>query len=192
MRNIGLSWDVFVSELTAAENNIVVDLLTEFGHSMGICIILLKTKVTYPYGNSFLLSIPTILSTGLYNGIFDADVVQLNTWFPDYLGLNYGTDFSIIGEAVLNYGAYVAPIVLLVEGIIIGKISTLFYKKNKSPLSMCLCLSVMTRIIKLPRSSVWYVLNGIVYVIIIFAFVYFVVAKYFEIRGEKRLIIKSR
>ena len=122
LRNVGLSWDTFVSELTAAENNVVVDLLTEFGKSMGICIILLKTKVQYPYGNSFFLSVPTMFSTGLYNGIFDAEVVQLNTWFPDYLGLNYGTDFSIIGEAVLNYGAYVAPVVLLVEGIIIGKI----------------------------------------------------------------------
>lgn len=179
MRNIGLSWAGFVKNLTSSESNAIVSMLFEFGHSMGIVIILLMQKVTPLYGNTYLMSIPTVFGTGVVNRLFKMNYVQLHTWFPqEYLKLSYGTDFSIIGEALLNYGVYTAPFILFIEGIIISKISMIPQKVNVNPLKLVISMSCMASLIKLPRSTVWSSLNEIIYftviLVIVFNIFYFI------------------
>ena len=174
MRNTGLSWDGFVSALTDVDSNPIVSMLLEFGHSMGISMLLIAYDITFPYGNSYLMSIPTLMGTGLFNRIFGMDYVQIHTWFPKYLGISYGTDFSMIGEAILNCGVYVAPFVILLEGFIIAKIAVLPYRKNIGPLGLCLSLSIMAYTVKIARSTVWLVSMNIIYMII-FSVSYYVV-----------------
>lgn len=174
MRNTGLSWEGFMTALTAEDANPIVSLLTEFGQSMGISILLLAYQVECPYGNTYLMSIPTIFGTGLGNKLLGTSYVQLHTWFPDYLGISYGTDFSIIAEAMLNCGVYLAPLMLLVMGMIIAKVSQLPFRRNIGPLGLCLSLSVMVHIIKIARSTFWLVLNGMVYTVLVFCGMYLV------------------
>lgn len=175
MRNTGISWEGFTNALTAKNSNPFVSLLIEFGQSMGISMLVIAYSITSPYGNTYLMSIPTAFSTGVYNRLFGADYVQIHSWFPDYLGISYGTDFSIIGEAILNYGVYAAPVVLLVEGVVIGRIIQIPYRRDKSPLELCLCLTAMVRIIKLPRSTLWLMLNGVIYAVVVVGVLYFAI-----------------
>lgn len=176
MRNTGFSLEGFLTKFSGNDTNPIVTNLTEFGQSMGISIILLITQVKCPYGNTYFKSILTAFGTGLGNGLFGMDYVQLHTWFPKYLNISYGTDFSIIGEAMLNFGVYATPIILLIEGFVIAKIAQSPYRDDISPLSLCLRLSIMAFVMKIARSTFWYVLNSAIYPIIIFSISYFAVS----------------
>lgn len=173
LRNIGLSWSGFMNALVHSENNPIIEMLMEFGNSMGISIIVIKDELVSPYGNTFFMSIPTTFSTGLGNRLFGLDYVQLHTWFPmEYLKIDVGTDFSMIGESILNFGVYATPFVILLEGMIISKISTAPYYVRENPLMTCIALAALATITKLPRSTIWLVLNGVIYVVITFFIVY--------------------
>lgn len=191
LRNTGLSFDGFINNLFSNDNSIIKSLLLEFGTSMGICIILLQNTVSFPYGNTYLMSIPTMFGTGIANRIFGMNYIQLHTWFPlYYLNVNYGTDFSIIGEAMLNYGILLTPFVLFIEGIIIGKIYNYPFVKNENPLKLCLCINAMMIIIKIARSTFWYVLNSIAIATLAFLIIYMVV-RFFEEHKLTRHIEES-
>lgn len=189
MRNTGFSWKNFLTTISAGDTNTIVSNLMEFGHSMGIVIILLVNQVKCPYGNTYFKSILTALGTGLVNRLFGIDYVQLHIWFPKYLNISYGTDFSIIGEAMLNFGVYAAPIVLLIEGFIIAKIAQSPYRDDISPLSLCLSMSIMFSVIKIARSTFWYVLNSLIYPVIIISISYIVIS---SIMKSKKTMTESR
>lgn len=177
MRNTGLSLDGFVESITDPDNNPIISNFIEFGQSMGVCMIVIKNSLSPMYGNTFLMSIPTLFGTGLANRLFGINYIQLHTWFPaQYLKISYGTDFSIIGEAVLNFGIFVSPFILLIEGIIIGSVYSIPNRRNNHPLALCLSISCMNSILRIVRSTVWLTLNEIVFVIVIFVFVYSIVA----------------
>lgn len=180
LRNVGLSYEGFVSTFTA-NNGVIVPLLTEFGQTMGINIILLKKEIVPLYGNTYLMSIPTMFGTGFANRLFGMNYVQLHTWFPlEYLGINYGTDFSVIGEAVLNYGVLLAPLVLLVGGMIFGKIFNYPFEKNKSPFLLCFSIGAMISIVGIARSTFWISLNKIVWPLLVFGVIYFVMKRVYR------------
>lgn len=176
LRNIGLSIDGFITALSSSDFNPITSILLEFGQSMGICMIVIKNHVICPYGNTYLMTLPTLFGTGIGNKLFGLNYVQLHTWFPlEYLKINYGTDFSIIGEAVLNYGEYIAPIILFIEGLIISKIAFMPYKYNEDPLKLCLSISCMSSIVKIARSTVWLTMNEICFTVILFSLLYIVI-----------------
>lgn len=176
LRNVGLSVEGIKKVYTTLSMNPIISMLVEFGHSMGIAMVVIKNNVKFPYGNSYLMSFVTILSTRWANILFGIEYTQVPTWFSrDYLGILYGADFSMIGEAILNYNVYFAPIIIAILGGIISKISQLPLSKNMTPLSACLAIAAMEPILKMSRSSFWYALSRCAFFIIIFVAVYSVV-----------------
>ncbi|WP_099190599.1 O-antigen polysaccharide polymerase Wzy [Tepidibacter mesophilus] len=173
LRNIGLSMSNFMSQLFSTDVSPIVSLLKEFGNSMTINIVIMENIVRFPYGNSYLMSILTMPTTGLVK-IFGVNYVQLNTWFSGtYLGISYGIDFTIIAEAVLNHGKYIAPLVILIIGFIVSKIDLACGTTyNKNPLKTCLMITAMAYIFKWPRTTTWYVLNSCFYSMTIFISLY--------------------
>lgn len=187
LRNIGLSWKGFTQALFAIDSNPIVSLLIEFGNSMSISIILIKNNVVCPYGNTYFMSLLTMFSTALGNQIFGLDYTQLHTWFPmEYLQIRSGTDFSMIGEAILNFGVYLAPVVIFIMGLVIAKIANFPYEKKESPLKLCLFLSAFSFIVKIARSTVWLVLNSICWSVVIFIVAYYFIQMTFfkNIKGK--------
>ncbi len=173
VRNIGLSLDSFLWALSQEENPLV-ELLEEFGTSMSVTIIVLKDSIGALYGDSFFMSIPTVLSTSLWNSISGTEYVQVSQWFPfEYLGLNFGTDFSLIAEPVLNYGVYFAPVVYFIEGYFVAKLISCITDKNSSLLFQCLALASLVFIVKYARSTFWYVLYNVFWTVVPFLIVYF-------------------
>lgn len=171
LRNVGISFDKVILVLTSTEINPIVSLLTEFGNSMGINVILANNKVVFPYGNTYIMSVLTMLSTSVAKYL-NIEYIQLHTWFSsEYLKISYGADFTIIGETILNFGIYLAPIIMIIIGILISKICFTCYDKNH-PLLICLSLSAMALIFKWARTTSWIVLNGMSYTIIVMYVVY--------------------
>ena len=159
---------------------------------MGISIILIKNTVTTPYGNTMLMSIPTALSTGLYNILSGANYVQLHTWFPEnYLKIDYGTDFSMIGEAQLNFGYALTPFILLIEAMILSKIFNAAMRKHKNPLTQCLCINAIMAITKLPRTTIWITLNSIVISTVVYMLVYTIVASSTRKKEKRKQMLPS-
>lgn len=171
LRNVGISLDKIILALTSAETNPIVSLLTEFGNSMGINVIVANNNVIFPYGNTYIMSIITMLSTSVAE-IFNIGYMQLHTWFSsEYLGISYGADFTIIGEAILNFGIYLAPFMMIFVGMIVSKVCFMGYNKNE-PFLICLSLNAVALIFKWARTTTWIVLNGISYSVIIMSIVY--------------------
>lgn len=173
LRNVGISVEKVIEVLSSSENNPAVSLLTEFGYSMSVNITMLNEKVIFPYGNTYFMSILTMFATSI-SKLFGLEYVQLHTWFSsEYLRISYGADFSIIGEAIINYGVYLAPFIILILGAIISKIT--FVEKDKNnPLLVTLYLNISTILLKWPRTTTWIILNGICYSTIIMTVLYIV------------------
>mgnify|MGYP004638876769 CR=1 FL=1 len=173
----GITAEALINALTNMEVNPIVSALTEFGHSMAIVMILLTEKITYPFGNTYIMSFLTMLSPGLTNGVLGTKFVEIQDWFPkNILHINYGSDFSMIGEAVLNFGVYFTPIVISILGIIIFKVTYYPYKKQLNPFLFCMTLNLTSLIFKLPRTTIWFLLNYSIYSIIILGGVYWIFA----------------
>lgn len=171
LRNIGISYEGIKMALFGMENNPIVSLLLEFGNSMSVNIVTANSHIEFPYGNTYIMSILTMFTTSVARW-FNIEYIQLHTWFSsDYLRISYGADFTIIGEAILNYGMYISPIFMGLLGAIISKICFLSYDKNK-PLLTCLSLNCIAHIFKWSRTTTWFVINGIIYSVVVFGCAY--------------------
>lgn len=186
LRNAGgFSIDRFVEAISNSETNPLISAILEFGRSMSIVMILVSENVVYPYGNSYFVSAIEMFGTGITNGLLGLDYVVLQEWFSkDYLRISYGADFSIIGEAVLNYGVYIAPIVMFIIGGIVFLLSYYPYVSKKNPLKICLFLSIMANMLKWSRATLWFVLNSSIYAIVIMTFIYLVLYSIFQNRNS--------
>lgn len=113
------------------KNSPIVSALFEMGNSMTIMIILLSVgSGIWPYSNSYFVAIAGLPTTRILKPL-GLDLVLIDNWFSqDYLGINWGAGFSMIGEAFLNYGFYLAPLILIIIGYFIG--SVLYIKNNDS------------------------------------------------------------
>ncbi|WP_288479600.1 O-antigen polysaccharide polymerase Wzy [uncultured Clostridium sp.] len=112
----------------------IIKTIFELGGSIGI----ISTMFTMPnvlevwnFGNSYLTSILGVVSTRFLS-VLGIPFILLDNWFSqDFLGISWGAGFSMIGEAYLNGGIYIGPIIILLIGWIIGSI--LYDNKEYNP-----------------------------------------------------------
>ncbi len=186
----GVTFAALGEALFDSGNNPIISCLVEFGHSMAIVMILLAGDIVYPYGNTYLASLITMASPGLANGILGTQFVNVHEWFPkEILHINYGSDFSMIGEAVLNYGPYIAPLVLGIFGYFILKITFYPYSKKLSPFVLCMALNVVSVLFKLPRTTMWFFLNSSFYGYLLIGITYITVKTIIDKRFRARVNI---
>lgn len=104
-------------------NSPIVQGFFEMGSSMTINAILLNVgNEIWNYSNSFLVSILGMPTTKIPI-ILGLDLVLIDNWFSqDYLGINWGAGFTMIGEVFLNYGLYLTPFILIIIGYFIGSV----------------------------------------------------------------------
>lgn len=126
VRDYGVDFEKIL-DLISLNSNIISKSIFEMGSSMGIqCILIQNGFNIYPYGNTYLLGLLGIVSEKCIL-MFNPNYIDLNTWFSsDYLNLDYGAGFTMVGEVILNFGPYVGPIVMLFFGYLITKITMIF------------------------------------------------------------------
>lgn len=125
IRDYGVTMDN-LKESFLINNNIITDSFFEMGGTMSVqTIILQKGYDIYPYGNTYLLGLLGIITDKTIR-IFKPEYIDLSTWFSEkYLNLTFGAGFSIVAEALINFGPYFAPIIMIFFGYIIAKISNI-------------------------------------------------------------------
>ncbi|MCM3741803.1 O-antigen polysaccharide polymerase Wzy family protein [Oceanobacillus luteolus] len=131
VRNIGLgsiTFEEFIKSF-AFENSPLISTIFEMGGSMNVVTFLIKYGWdVWPYANTYLLG---ILGMATNEVIYSLDVPfsVVSSWFSqDYLGISWGAGFSMVAESVLNYGPYIAPLVMILIGFIIS--SLVYLDKN--------------------------------------------------------------
>ena len=175
VRNTGFSIQGFTQGLKPIEYSFL-SMLAEFGNTMRVTMIVIRDNTVFPYGNSYLMSIPTVFGTNLAYRLFGIEYKQLHTWFSaDYLRISTGADFSIIAEAILNYDIYVMPLIMILLGMVILRLSAMPYRQYRNPLYACIAISIMNTVFKCVRSTMWYGLNKIAYIIIFMTGVFYCV-----------------
>ena len=180
-RNLGLANITFddLKEIIFGQTSPLIKLFFEMGGSMAILsslILFPDIRIAWRYGNTYLTAFLGVISTRLLS-FLDIPFVLVDNWFSqDYLGISWGTGFSMIGEAYLNGGFYLAPIIIFLLGLIIGSI--LYINKNidllKNPMKYYFVAVSLSIVIGLSRGTIylyykqWFYSVLFVYVIIYF------------------------
>lgn len=182
-----------IKESLSAEKNLIVAEIAEMGASMNIqTSLIMRGYNIYPYGNTYLFSVLGIISDRVIR-ILGFEYIDLSTWFSQYyLGLkNWGAGFSIIGEALINYGPYLLPIVMIALGWIINSLVYINSENiKKTPLKNMFSLIACLSLIPVLRGVLSYNLKIYFYRIIVFYGLYliFSVGNKRNIKKEKNLI----
>lgn len=156
-----------------AENSPVVDAFFEMGGSMGIITFFLaEGNSIYPYANTYLTSVLGVISSRVLS-LFGLKQVLIADWFSqEYLGVTWGTGFSMVGEAFVNGGYFGGLVYMFMIGIIIGKILQVASDKTKiyNPLKLFVTTAGLNAIIGFSRGALYLTLKEFFYGTLIVVF----------------------
>ncbi|MFE4425939.1 O-antigen polysaccharide polymerase Wzy [Peribacillus butanolivorans] len=175
LRNTGITFDGFIESLSS-DNNLLVSTVFEMGLSMRPTMVLVRDGWDiFPYGNTYIFSMLGMVSERLIS-ILDIPYVTLSSWFSQtYLGISYGAGFSIIAEALLNFGPYVAPLFLFLLGYIITSaiyVDTVNFREK--PLRVFFAITTASVCISIVRNTMqgtlksWFYTTLIIYFLVLF------------------------
>ena len=168
IRDIGLqNIDLLrVISIISLEQSPIVDAFFEMGSSMGIITYLLITgNGIWPYGNTYLMSILGMVSTRVLS-FLGMPFVLVDDWFSqEHLGLNWGTGFSMIGEAYLNGGIIGGPLIITLLGCAISSLICInkHSEPQNSPLKYFIVATALNTLIGLTRGSMYLYLKKLFY-----------------------------
>lgn len=172
VRNEGITINNIIRSLDLSNNPIVL-VCNEMGGSMSVQTAIVQNHPVYPYGNTYILSILGMISERFIN-MLGIEYVGLTTWFSDaYLNINYGAGFTIVGEALLNFGDFTGIIMMILLGYIIT--SLIFIDKNdfkNRPYRIIFVAGATCSWIPITRGTMQYSLKTFFYTVIIYFIIY--------------------
>ncbi|MBE7037236.1 MAG: O-antigen polysaccharide polymerase Wzy [Ruminococcaceae bacterium] len=185
VRNTGLnelSMDMFL-EVFSAEESPIVDAFFEMGGTMGIITYFLHFgNGIYPYENTYLVAILGALSSRVLT-FFGLKPILISNWFSQtHLGLDdYGTGFSMLGEAFVNGGYYGGLVYMFVWGIILGKLVQAAPRNDKhaSPIRLFVATASLNVVVGFARNPSYLVVKELLYgVLFMFVLIYIFSGKF--------------
>ncbi|MGW5979650.1 O-antigen polysaccharide polymerase Wzy [Bacillus mycoides] len=137
IRDVGLSSITIgqAFESISFEKSPIIEAIFEMGGSMKPTIVLQKYGWdVWPYANTYLLAILGMVTNKVIY-LLDIPFALPSAWFSQsYLGLSWGAGFSIVAEALLNAGPFLAPPVLIIVGYLVTSMiyvdKTMNYKER--------------------------------------------------------------
>ena len=169
-RNSGGIWSLSFSAFADAfkpENSPLVGAFFEMGSSMGIITFFLsKGNAIYPYSNTYVTAILGAISSDFLSKL-GIQQVLLGDWFSqEYLSLDYGAGFSMIGEAYVNGGYWGGFIYMMILGIVIGRVLRMCQTHTKihaAPIQSFIAISFANIIMGFPRGAAYLLIKEFVY-----------------------------
>lgn len=175
VRNIGITFENVVNALTTAKNNAFLESIFEMGGSMGVNIIVIKDGVNYPIGNSYFLALIGSITTQIPK-FFNVQYVTLTRWFSqEYLGIGWGAAFTIVAEAVVNFGVLLAPLLFVFLGRIFKKPLNAGYRTHLLPNKVVIHISISFFFMSMIRNTMHDFMRGMFFGILPLMFVIFLV-----------------
>lgn len=169
-RNSGGVWSLSASDFAEAfklENSPIVDAFFEMGWSMGIITFFLaKGNGIYPYTNTYITSVLGAISSDFLIKLGIPQIL-LGDWFSqEYLRIEWGTGFSMIGEAYVNGGYVGGFLYMMMFGIIIGLVLRMFQTHSEisaEPIKAFVAVAFTNTILGFPRAAVYLLVKEFVY-----------------------------
>ena len=151
------SSDFSVKTLTnalASDDNPLISMFFELGGTLAVPIILMDAGCTiYPYGNTYLIAIMG-MGTEKIVKILIPNYVSVSGWFSqEYLGISYGAGFSMIGEALINFGPYFGMFCLVILGLVYSKIMNFSISEDESPVKIFFKITTAEALVISARNS---------------------------------------
>lgn len=180
IRDYGITIDSFKDSFSI-NNNVITDSFFEMGGTMSVqTIIIQKGNNIYPYGNTYLLGLLGIVTDKTIK-LFIPEYMDLSTWFSEkYLKLTYGAGFSIVGEALINFGPYIAPIIMALFGYVIVKVCNI--AENDTCKKKILALISFHSFVMFIRGTFGYYIKEWFFTMIILYISYFIVNMFVNYR----------
>lgn len=171
IRDIGINFENFFKAIME-RGSVLVSSIFEMGSSMRPTIVLVKYGYDiWPYGNTYINALLGMVTNSTLT-IFGIPFKPVSSWFSqEYLGISYGAGFSIVAEALLNYGLIIAPIFMILLGYIISSLTFLDKESEieNQPLKIFFSISSMEIIINIVRNPSQWIVQGWFYGVVIFA-----------------------
>ena len=155
LRNTGITFEAVVNALSY-KNSSIIGAFFEMGASMKPVVFLIKYGWDiWPYSNTYLLALGGLV-TNKFLDIFNIHYEVLDNFFKDYLAISWGPGFSIVAEALINFGPIFSPIFMIVLGYIIAALTNINYSVayNNKPLRILFVASTLNALISINRSGV--------------------------------------
>lgn len=154
------------SSILSADHSPIVDAFFELGGTMDIITFLFYTgNSIFPYINTYIASILGVVSSRILN-LFGIKQVLIADWFSqEFLKINWGAGFSMIGEAFIN-GGYVGGLFYMgVIGAFIGMLIQYVNKENftNNPLNLFITVVGLNAIIGFSRGALYLTLKEVFY-----------------------------
>lgn len=175
VRNTDLSMLSILNELSSYKNNPVLDSIFEMGSTMGVTIVTIHDNLHYPLGNSYLMSLFGAITTHIPK-FFGIDYITVTRWFSqEYLEIKWGAGYSIIAEAIINFGLYFAPLTFIVFAKLFFKILRVKSDNINSALKMYVSIAVASFLMNMIRNTTHDCIRGVVFgilpIMIIYSFI---------------------
>lgn len=170
IRNHGVTIAGFLQSLSGALLDPISSTLTEMGGTMGVTtVFVMKGWNIFPYGNSFLYGL-LIAPTKRIISLLHLNYESISGWFSQsYLKISNGAGFSIVAEVLANFGPYLLPIIMIIVGIIIQKITDLdSCDKDIDVMPMFYKIITTSVIINISRNCFSYNMGEIIYTTLLF------------------------
>ena len=187
VRDTGITIDSIKNALMIKTSNPIVSSVFEMGGQMGINVINVNYPISYPFGNTYVLSFLAMPSMRIL-ALLGIDYIPLTEWFSsDYLHLNYGAAFTMYSEAIVNTNLFLAPFVLFAEGIVFSSVLNVYKSTmNHNPFFSLFCISMCAYLFNMIRNTAheffkYWFLGCFPLLIFILLYYYFTSKKGFEI-----------
>lgn len=154
------------SNLLNNETSPIVDAFFELGGTMNIITFLFHVgSGIYPYSNTYLTSILGAVSSRVLK-MFGITQILIGDWFSqEYLKINWGAGFSMIGEAFLNGGYIGGLIYMTLIGAFLGIILNYAnkYKYSNNPIELFITVAGLNAIVGFSRGALYLTLKELLY-----------------------------
>lgn len=179
LRNSGITIAKVIESLSL-NNSSVLKAIFEMGTSMNTTLYLQNYGEDFwQHGNTYLTALIGLVSNRILD-YFSIEYGVLSRYLSEYLGINYGPGFSIVAEALINYGQMFAPLFMIVLGIIIGKLFYVnkFDLKYNNPLKLIFVASSLDVLTRINRDSVHIPLKEWFYGVVFFCLIIYLLREF--------------
>lgn len=151
-----------------SDTNGAIEAISEMGGTM-FCLIktdqLMNEGVDYKYGSSYTLSLTSLIPNLGFWDIHPAKKgANLSDWLTDELNLDYGTGYSMVAEAYINFGYYGAFMMMLLGYLInyfFGNLGVAIRSRHIAFVAFIFVVFWFS--LKMPRNSFIGIVRGVFY-----------------------------
>lgn len=154
------------SSILSVDHSPIVDTFFELGGTMEIITFLFYTgNSIFPYTNTYIVSILGVVSSRVLNLIGIKQILIADWFSQEFLKINWGAGFSMIGETFIN-GGYIGGLFYMgIIGAFMGLLMQYAYNENltNNPLHLFITVAGLNAVIGFSRGALYLTLKELFY-----------------------------